>query len=584
MSAEAENWSTESRLRRTQRLATAGSSDLAPEAAEPVPPEPQPEPQPEPEPEPEPEPLDAACAAMCTELMFDHAATVESVCAVVRQLFEQAAIPVRWVAPFGSSIAGLAVEQMCDVDVCVLCSAHPVDVFAVAKQMGGAANATHRDSLLGTGQGKRLVEQATLQRAYEIMQADSRVQRVELVISAKVPILKLELGTVPVDVCVNRPAGVINSLLLRRLTEIEPRFAALARLVKAWAKRRGVINARDGFFSSYALCLLVVHYLQHCEPPLLPSGPEFLSLVEDAKGAGLGETKRSEAADRGGAHTQPAGGIDEATLRALIVHIHEENSNIGGKKAFQAVLDLLRESGVDETPPPKTVRLILADVKQSSASSTAAAASTHAEKSRESESTTGPVEPAQYMVANQDSIATLFTGFVGVHARPESISRVVTLRTHGYCSKKKWAREGNGRLAPFDRYCIEDPVAPEVDCGQNLDAECVRIFRAENGRALELLQLAAGSGSGTGCCSSLTEIFSRYEPSCSLCGRPGLREDDFSRTQLAHGDATRRCMSCVEGEAARWAAGKQAFVEVNGHDAWAAMNREEKAAYINIDI
>jgi DNA polymerase sigma len=155
--------------------------------------------------------------------MFDHAATVESVCAVVRQLFEQAAIPVRWVAPFGSSIAGLAVEQMCDVDVCVLCSAHPVDVFAVAKQMCGAANATHRDSLLGTGQGKRLVEQATLQRAYEIMQADSRVQKVELVISAKVPILKLELGTVPVDVCVNRPAGVINSLLLRRLTEIEPR-------------------------------------------------------------------------------------------------------------------------------------------------------------------------------------------------------------------------------------------------------------------------------------------------------------------------------------------------------------------------
>lgn len=45
--------------------------------------------------------------------------------------------------------------------------------------------------------------------------------------------------------------------VLRALGSIDPRFPALVRIVKAWATARGVNDASNGTFNSYAIVLLV---------------------------------------------------------------------------------------------------------------------------------------------------------------------------------------------------------------------------------------------------------------------------------------------------------------------------------------
>jgi len=91
------------------------------------------------------------------------------------------------------------------------------------------------------------------------------------ILNARVPILKFLLDggagapiprPVPVDLCFNNLNGCRNSELVRRLSALEPRFRPLAMLIKLWAKRRRLVDSSTGRFSSYALVLLVIHFLQ----------------------------------------------------------------------------------------------------------------------------------------------------------------------------------------------------------------------------------------------------------------------------------------------------------------------------------
>ncbi|CAD6193235.1 unnamed protein product [Caenorhabditis auriculariae] len=78
-----------------------------------------------------------------------------------------------------------------------------------------------------------------------------------------------------------------NTFLLRHFSNLDERFPILCFVVKKWATGNGVKNPKDGGFNSYALVLLVVHFLQ-CGtfPPILPNlalvyqGAKFFALSD----------------------------------------------------------------------------------------------------------------------------------------------------------------------------------------------------------------------------------------------------------------------------------------------------------------
>jgi hypothetical protein len=63
---------------------------------------------------------------------------------------------------------------------------------------------------------------------------------------------------------------VKNTEWMMRNLEVDPRVRPLILVVKHWAKCRGVCDARNSTLSSYGWSLLVIHFLQHTSPPVLP--------------------------------------------------------------------------------------------------------------------------------------------------------------------------------------------------------------------------------------------------------------------------------------------------------------------------
>lgn len=50
----------------------------------------------------------------------------------------------------------------------------------------------------------------------------------------------------------------------------DTRFSKLVLVAKRWAKENGINNAFQKTLSSYTLTLMVIHFLQSCDPPVLP--------------------------------------------------------------------------------------------------------------------------------------------------------------------------------------------------------------------------------------------------------------------------------------------------------------------------
>jgi len=88
-----------------------------------------------------------------------------------------------------------------------------------------------------------------------------------------VPLVKctdIHSGT-EVDFCMGNALGLRNSQLLDTYCRYDKRAAQLGRLVKDWAKSHELVGSADGCLNSYAYILLVVHYLQSVQPPVLPN-------------------------------------------------------------------------------------------------------------------------------------------------------------------------------------------------------------------------------------------------------------------------------------------------------------------------
>lgn len=148
------------------------------------------------------------------------------------------------VLKFGSAANGLWTAHS-DVDVCVR---------------------VPRASTRAT-QVKTLRDIAALLSKVESYQVEPRY-------GAEVPILHWaprRPGMVTCDISVNNTLAVVNSRLLRRYVRLDDRLRTLGFCLKAWAQARGINDRSRGTISSFSLVLMLIHFLQRRDPPVLPS-------------------------------------------------------------------------------------------------------------------------------------------------------------------------------------------------------------------------------------------------------------------------------------------------------------------------
>ncbi|XP_044052687.1 poly(A) RNA polymerase GLD2 [Siniperca chuatsi] len=100
----------------------------------------------------------------------------------------------------------------------------------------------------------------------------SYVERTQL-IRAKVPILRFrEKGSdLEFDLNINNTVGIRNTFLLRSYAYADLRIRPMILVVKKWARHNQINDASKGTLSSYTLVLMVLHYLQTLNDPVLPS-------------------------------------------------------------------------------------------------------------------------------------------------------------------------------------------------------------------------------------------------------------------------------------------------------------------------
>ncbi|CAJ0587677.1 unnamed protein product, partial [Mesorhabditis spiculigera] len=120
--------------------------------------------------------------------------------------------------------------------------------------------------------------------AYRISQDQSfqdLIGGMPLAINASIPLLKFvaDIRGHPVEcdlsVACNQEAFVSshhNSFLIRKYVEFDARVAPLCMIVKKWAKNYGVYGPMHCRFNSYAIVMLVLHFLQcGVSPPVIPN-------------------------------------------------------------------------------------------------------------------------------------------------------------------------------------------------------------------------------------------------------------------------------------------------------------------------
>ncbi|XP_037536397.1 poly(A) RNA polymerase GLD2 [Nematolebias whitei] len=108
-----------------------------------------------------------------------------------------------------------------------------------------------------------------LTRAFRYL---SCVERIQL-IRAKVPILRFKQkgSDLEFDLNINNTVGIRNTFLLKGYAYADPRIRPLILVIKKWARHHQINDASKGTLSSYTLVLMILHYLQILQEPVLPS-------------------------------------------------------------------------------------------------------------------------------------------------------------------------------------------------------------------------------------------------------------------------------------------------------------------------
>nr|CCA23494.1 conserved hypothetical protein [Albugo laibachii Nc14] len=92
-------------------------------------------------------------------------------------------------------------------------------------------------------------------------------------LGARVPIVMFKVSAFDIecDLCMENALAHRNTALLRAYANVDPRVRLLAYIIKHFVKRRRMNCAAERTLSSYGYLLMLIHFLQQQEPPLLPN-------------------------------------------------------------------------------------------------------------------------------------------------------------------------------------------------------------------------------------------------------------------------------------------------------------------------
>jgi len=94
---------------------------------------------------------------------------------------------------------------------------------------------------------------------------------VRFIRNARVPLLQgrdMQTG-IAIDFCIGNHLAIQKSELLRAYCHCDDRVCQLGTAVKEWAKARQLTGLQ--FLNNYTYVIMVVHYLQSCDPPVVPN-------------------------------------------------------------------------------------------------------------------------------------------------------------------------------------------------------------------------------------------------------------------------------------------------------------------------
>lgn len=96
---------------------------------------------------------------------------------------------------------------------------------------------------------------------------------VNVIAHAKIPVVKLvhtDSG-LPVDISIENTIAIENTRLIKLYMDLDARVKPLAFAIKVWCKSRAISHPEEGSLSSYSWTLMLIHYLQRTDPPVLPN-------------------------------------------------------------------------------------------------------------------------------------------------------------------------------------------------------------------------------------------------------------------------------------------------------------------------
>lgn len=114
-------------------------------------------------------------------------------------------------------------------------------------------------------------EDLALKHIEKILQSKNFAQNIVL-IPARVPIIKFKdnICNMNVTLNLNQEVSIRNTQLIRDYSKMDWRFPQLAMIIKEWARENRINSAVEKSISPYSWTLMVIHYLQAVEPPVLP--------------------------------------------------------------------------------------------------------------------------------------------------------------------------------------------------------------------------------------------------------------------------------------------------------------------------
>ncbi|KAI3805569.1 hypothetical protein L1987_28078 [Smallanthus sonchifolius] len=155
-----------------------------------------------------------------------------------------------------------------------------MDLFTRESDLDLSINFRHIPLMFSRDQKIKLLQKFA-SKLYSL-QSEGRVQKVQPIMGAKVPILKfVDTATrVECDLSVENWDGLSKSWVIRFITSIDERFMKLSFLIKAWAKAHDINSPKDQTLNSISIILLVAFHLQTRDPPILPP---FSAILEDGE-------------------------------------------------------------------------------------------------------------------------------------------------------------------------------------------------------------------------------------------------------------------------------------------------------------